>query len=84
MSRAVVKGDMDSTRVTIEITKDQALVLFDRLCRGEGDQAPALSSAERGVLERIGGQLEDTLVEPLEPDWTARLERARQAVEAGD
>lgn len=75
---------MDSNRVTIEITKSQALVLFDWLSRiDDANTPPALSSTERSVLERLEGQLESTLVEPLEPDWTARLERARRSVEAG-
>lgn len=54
--------------VTLTLTADQALVLFDWLAREDGKAAlPTEHQAEQNVLWEIEAQLEKSLVAPLQP-----------------
>jgi hypothetical protein len=68
--------------VSVHLSRDQALVLFDWLARtGEaGEPAGFVDQAEQRVLWDIEATLETLLVEPLAADYSAKLETARDRV----
>ncbi len=72
--------------VTIELTDDEALVLFELLAEyGESDAGRVLGvryAAERNALWALSAHLEKVLVAPLQPDYVGRLKAARQRLEA--
>ena len=77
-------SDDPAKDLTINLTSDEALVLFDWLARFEGEQPPALDDqAEQIVLWNVEAVLEKALVEPLKPDYVELLARARERVRAG-
>jgi len=68
----------------IELSDDEALVLFELLARHEDDlRLDIQHEAERIVLWRIGGCLETQLVAPLRPEYAELLQRARERVHPG-
>lgn len=71
--------NVTDTHVALELTRAEALVLFEWLAR-HGDVVPAEDTSEREVLWRIEGALERVLVEPLRPDYEAALAEAIRAV----
>ena len=73
--------------VTIELNEDDALVLFEFLTRhDELDNESAITElkiddpAELYALWQLHGVLENTLIEPLSPDYQAMVDAARAAV----
>jgi hypothetical protein len=62
--------------VLIELSHDEALVLFEWLARVDGS-LPVVDPTEQDVLWRIEGQLEKTLVEPLAADYKDAVDAAR-------
>jgi hypothetical protein len=62
--------------VFIELSHDEALVLFEWLARVDGS-LPVVDSSEQDVLWRIEGQLEKKLIEPLTADYTDAVNEAR-------
>lgn len=74
---------MNEKPVLLELTRNQAIVLFDWLSRLEDTPVP-VEDAEERVFWAIEGQLEKKLVEPLKPDYLSRLELARQLVVDGN
>lgn len=67
--------------VHLELTADQALVLFEWLARvAESDTLPLEHPAERYVLWTLEGQLDKQLVEPFRPDYRVLLADARERV----
>lgn len=71
--------------VRIELSDDEALVLFEWLKRTDEDETPAPPvdhPAERLALWAIEGALERTLVEPLRPDYPELLRAARDRLVA--
>ena len=69
--------------VTLRLSQAEALVLFELLSLAEdATEMPPLGEPERKVIWRLHGQLEESLVDPLKPDYAARLESARSAVVA--
>ena len=70
--------------VTLTLTADQALVLFEWLAREDRKGAlPTEHQAEQNVLWEIEAQLEKTLVAPLQPDYEVLLAAARERLVAG-
>lgn len=68
----------------LELTNDQALVLFEWLARlDEEDAFPVEDPAEEQVLWNLHGQLERALSEPFQGNYRELVERARQRVKAG-
>jgi hypothetical protein len=71
---------------TFELTRSEAIVLFDWLAREIGErQAANITSAlvhvsEFWALNALHGALEKTLAEPFGPAWRARLAAARAAL----
>ena len=66
-----------STR--IELSEDEALVLFDWLSRFNGGEHQDLfdAQAEQRALWNLEARLEKALVAPLASDYQRRLEEAR-------
>jgi hypothetical protein len=68
--------------VTIDLTKDEALVLFEWLARNDAmsNKLAIDDESERKVLWILEGLLESVLVDPLRPDYKERLADARAKV----
>jgi hypothetical protein len=72
---------MQSTRVKLELTSDEALVLYDWLTRfNQRDDADFADQAEERVLFDLEAMLEKALVTPLQSDYAKLLARARSKV----
>jgi hypothetical protein len=72
---------MQSTRVKLELTSDEALVLYDWLTRfNQRDNADFADQAEERVLFDLEAMLEQVLVAPLQSDYTELLAQARSKV----
>ena len=70
--------------MTLNLSDDEALVLFDLLSRNEEKDVIAVQGeAEASVLANLLVQLERQLVEPFQPDYRELLDSARKRVEAG-
>jgi hypothetical protein len=69
-------------RITIELTRDEAVVLFELLARDESATGIVAveHEAERKVLWILEGLLENVLVEPLRSDYRDLVETARKNV----
>lgn len=68
---------------SLNLTSEEALVLFDLLSRWENDgtRLKCLHEAETKVLSiALLGQLEKSLTEPFHPNYAQLLEIARQRV----
>jgi hypothetical protein len=67
----------------LELTDDQALVLFEWLARlDEQDAFPVEDPAEEQVLWCLHGQLEKALSEPFRANYRELVEQARARVRA--
>jgi hypothetical protein len=70
-----------SDAVTIQLTPDEALVVFDWLSRfNESGDGTFHDQAEQRVLWDIEGALESNLVAPLDPQYERLLAQARGRV----
>lgn len=70
-----------SEPVKIELDEDQALVLFDWLCRLNDSQAPVVThEAEQRILWDMQSDLESVLVAPFEANYNELLAQARNRV----
>lgn len=65
--------------IDLRLTAAEALVLFEWLARTDLRGVGA-DDAERRVLEGVECALEDSLVEPLSPDYLEHLAEARRTV----
>jgi hypothetical protein len=72
--------DGNAATVTLELGKDECLVLFELLSRTFQDDAPleAKFEGELQALLRLHGSLEKTLVEPLDPNYENIVRTARK------
>lgn len=67
--------------VSLRLTQEQALVLFDWLARSsEAGPASFAHQAEQRVLWDLEAELEKVTIAPLSSDYAARLHSARDAV----
>lgn len=74
-----------SKPVTLELTAEHALVLFDWLTRFNGqDREDFEDHAEERVLWDLEAMLEKALTEPFERDYERLLAAARAAVRGED
>ena len=72
---------MTDKRIAIELSEAEALVLFEFLARfDEAGEVAIEDEAELNVLWLVEGQLEQTLVAPLRPDYDQLVRNAREAV----
>ena len=77
-------NEQDSRTVVLRLTRAEALVLFEWLTRVDASgNLPIEDLAEQQVLWQLEGQLEATLLEPLDPDYKLVLEAARNEVRGG-
>jgi hypothetical protein len=68
----------------IELTNDEALVLFEFLARfQQTDRLEFAHVSEFLVLSKVSAAVEEALVEPLMPDYSSLLQDERQRVAAG-
>lgn len=66
---------------TISLDDDVALVLFELLASERIESGlPGLEAPERNALWALEGYLEQSLVEPLSPDYAQLLEKARASL----
>lgn len=68
-----------SQPVTIELTGDEALVLFEWLATLE-ETNPVEGEAEKRVLWGIEADLERALVQVLDPNYRELVEQARRRI----
>ncbi|HVI78836.1 MAG TPA: hypothetical protein VM715_11880 [Candidatus Acidoferrum sp.] len=69
--------------MTLEISSDEALVLFSFLSRWDQTQGLAITDeAEAHVLWNLQAELERHLAEPFSPDYPALLQQARSRLKA--
>jgi hypothetical protein len=68
--------------VKIDLSEDQALVLFQWLARAKPDQVKSLieDEAEQRVLWAIEAQLDKHLVAPFSPNYNEQVAEARKRV----
>jgi hypothetical protein len=72
---------MSSKKVTIDLTGDEALVLYDWLTRfTRRDDMHVTDQAEERVLFDLAAMLEKALITPLQADYAQQLARARARV----
>lgn len=72
---------MQERMVTIELTKDEALVFFEWLVRlDESDGNATKDEAEQKVLWTLEGRLEKALSEPLAPNYRELLAAAKRRI----
>jgi hypothetical protein len=71
--------------VTLELSADEALVLFEWLARTSdaGHPMPFADEAERRVLDNVLCLLERVLVEPFSAQYDSLLEAARSRLNDG-
>ena len=67
----------------LELTEDEALVLFEWLSRlDEQDTFPCEDPAEQQVLWALHGQLEKVMAEPFRSNYRELVAQARSRVKA--
>lgn len=76
----------ETGEVTITMTSDEALVLFELLHRWEDADlvSPPQHGGEQVVLWNLSALLERVLVEPFSPDYTRLVSEARSRLTATD
>jgi len=71
--------DDSEEKVIIELTKSEALVLFEFLYRISDDDSKTMADrAEQRVLWHLECVLEKALVEPFLPNYLELLDRAKE------
>ncbi len=79
-------GPEEDPRVALLLTSDEALVLFEWLSKRDGDDAldPLIEHwSEQLVLWGLLAQLEKTLAEPFDPEYSRLLAAARERLVEG-
>ncbi|WP_437608245.1 hypothetical protein WMF20_46810 [Sorangium sp. So ce834] len=75
---------MASKSIHIQLTEAEAIVLFEWLTRNENAEALRYDDpAEQKVLWKLEAVLERTLVQPLAPNYSELLVKARKEVANG-
>ena len=75
---------MDNESLKIEITKNEALVLFEFLSRySDTDILSIKHAGEKQALLNLACTFEKTLPEPFSSDYKKTLESARQKIQDG-
>lgn len=70
---------LEGLKTKLELNRDEALVLFEFLSKfEETDVLPKPDPSEITALWRIHGQLQKTLTEPLQANYTDLLETAKK------
>ena len=75
---------MNMEQIIINLSRDEALVLFEFFARfDESDDFALRHKAEYLAFSRVSAQLDKALVEPFQPNYTELLRSARERVAAG-
>ena len=71
--------------ISLALSRDQALVLFEWLARtgASAQPAPFEDQAEQRLLWDLESALETVLTEPLRADYRALVEQARERLQDG-
>jgi hypothetical protein len=70
---------MSGEKIAIQLGRDESLVLFDLPADFDDEATLEIpSKAEQLALVRLQGVLENTLVEPPQPDYREKLQSARK------
>lgn len=77
--RSTITTAENEQKVVVELTREEALVLFEWLSKHDGS-LPLDDSSEQTVLWRLEAALEGVLVEPLATDYLALVAAAREHV----
>jgi len=73
-----------SEDITIRLSRDEALVLFEFLSRfDDHDDFKLRHNAESLAFSRLKAQLDKALVEPFRPEYGELLRAARERLAAG-
>jgi hypothetical protein len=81
LSSSSAEGFQLSETVRLEVTSDEALVLFEFLSRyAESDQLSIEDQAEQRALRNLQCLFERQLVEALRPDYESLLAAARDGL----
>jgi hypothetical protein len=73
-----------TAEVTIQLSADEALVLFEYFARfQDSDEWRLRHNAEYLAFSRISALLEKTLVAPFQSDYLDQLDRARERIAEG-
>jgi hypothetical protein len=74
------------TEVTVVLTSDEALVLFELLHRWEDSGAPSaeLLAGEQAALWALSSRLESILVEPFAANYRDLVDQARRRLSEWD
>lgn len=76
---------MQTDDITLKLTKQQALVLFEWLSNADTLEPSIFRHpGEEKVLWKLQGQLEPALTEPFAANYRELLAEARRSVEAGE
>ena len=72
----------DQQNITLTVSKDEALVLFEFLARfNQAEHSDIFEDqAEQKVLWILEGQLEKQLVEPFKPDYKDIIKKVRDKI----
>ncbi len=70
-------------RVALQLSGDEALVLFEWLAQREQKRRDAPLTAEDIALGRVLGQLEKTLAQPFDANYAHLVEAARKRIVDG-
>ena len=77
--------DSANTDVTLTLTMDESIVLFEFLFRFcESDQLTIVDRAEARALSILCGRFESTLVAPFESTYRESLQAARDSLRGDD
>ena len=72
------------SKYTLEISEDEALVLFDYFSRfDESDDLSFRHPAEYLALQRLAGQIDRTTSAMFKPDYAQLLSAARERIASG-
>jgi hypothetical protein len=68
------------TKINLDLSREEALVLFDWIARFNKSENSFHDQAEQRVLWNIEAMLESALDEPLDPEYANLLAQARAKV----
>lgn len=71
---------MSKEKLEIDLTRSEALVLFEWLANDDSSERKTPDKAEEVVLLRIEAQLESKLVEIVKPDYQNLVQVAKKEI----
>lgn len=68
------------SKITLDLSRSEALVLFDWLARFNENEKDGMDEAEQQVLFDLESQLESILPEPLANDYKIIIDQAKKEI----